>query len=201
MLLPYLVHLAPLITISYLYLVLFLQSLLRIPKSGDASGILLLPVWEDLRRYNGDFPCNDYCCLAKGITEVIVSGMEAYIPHSFSQPKSSRPWCNLACYYGIFLHDREVAHKGYISLPSLESRVLYISAWNHAKSVLQIAKHSFIIRKCQKLSNSYSPRDFSHLAKNISNNFTSCSFSLLFRPDGPTAITSVCKAELFSDLC
>ncbi|MPC91036.1 hypothetical protein E2C01_086046 [Portunus trituberculatus] len=38
---------------------------------------------------------------------------------------------------------------------------------NHAKSFLQLVKHSFINRKCQNLSISNSPRDFWHLAKNI----------------------------------
>ncbi|MPC86029.1 hypothetical protein E2C01_080841 [Portunus trituberculatus] len=84
------------------------------------------------------------------------------------------------------------------SLPSPESHALYISARNHAKSVLQLAKHSFIYRKCQKLSNCNSPRDFWHLAKNISNNFTSSSFPPLFHLDGITAISSVSKAKLFS---
>ncbi|MPC61094.1 hypothetical protein E2C01_055157 [Portunus trituberculatus] len=43
------------------------------------------------------------------MTEVIVSGMEAYIPHSFSQSKPSKPWFNTTCFRAI--HDREVAHK------------------------------------------------------------------------------------------
>ncbi|MPC15087.1 hypothetical protein E2C01_007870 [Portunus trituberculatus] len=45
----------------------------------------------DLRRYYADFPWNDYCfnvrdpsLCAERNTEVIVSGMEAYIPRSFS---------------------------------------------------------------------------------------------------------------------
>ncbi|MPC30584.1 hypothetical protein E2C01_023852 [Portunus trituberculatus] len=49
-----------------------------------------------------------------------------------------------------------------------------------------------------KSFNSNSPRAFWHLAKNISNNFTSSSFPPLFHPDGTTAIYSVSKAELFS---
>ena len=61
----------------------------------------------------------------------------------------------------------------------------------------QFAKHSFINRKCQNLSNSNSPRDFWYLAKNI-NNFTSSSFPPLFYPDGTTATSSVSKADLFS---
>ncbi|MPC38994.1 hypothetical protein E2C01_032513 [Portunus trituberculatus] len=56
----------------------------------------------------------------------------------------------------------------------------------------------FINRKCQNLSKSNSPHDFWHLAKSISNNFTSSSFPPLFNPDGTTAISSLSKAELFS---
>ncbi|MPC60969.1 hypothetical protein E2C01_055031 [Portunus trituberculatus] len=46
--------------------------------------------WGDLRRYYADFPWNGHCFLvrdtplyAECITELIVSGMEAYIPDSF----------------------------------------------------------------------------------------------------------------------
>ncbi|MPC76758.1 hypothetical protein E2C01_071187 [Portunus trituberculatus] len=53
----------------------------------------------NLRRYYADFPWNDFCfrvrdpsLCAERITEVIVSGMEAYIPHSLSQPKPCKPW-------------------------------------------------------------------------------------------------------------
>ncbi|MPC68873.1 hypothetical protein E2C01_063083 [Portunus trituberculatus] len=83
----------------------------------------------DLRRCYADFPWNDYCfCVrdpsfcAERITEVIVPGMEAYIPHSFPQRKSS----NLGLTQPM-LYMRERL------LPSPESYALYISAWNHAK--------------------------------------------------------------------
>ena len=83
MLSPFLLHWVPPITISYLNLVLSLQSLLRILQSGGASGVLPL---LDMRRYYADFPWNDYCFRVRDpplwverITEVIVSGMEAYI--------------------------------------------------------------------------------------------------------------------------
>ncbi|MPC54134.1 hypothetical protein E2C01_048041 [Portunus trituberculatus] len=48
-----------------------------------------------------------------------------------------------------------------------------------------------------KFSNSNSARDFWYLAKNI-NNLASSSFPPLFHPDGTTAISSVSKAEVFS---
>ncbi|MPC63550.1 hypothetical protein E2C01_057649 [Portunus trituberculatus] len=35
--------------------------------------------------------------------------VEAYIPHSFSQPKASKSWFNTACSRAI--HGRQVAHK------------------------------------------------------------------------------------------
>ncbi|MPC22787.1 hypothetical protein E2C01_015813 [Portunus trituberculatus] len=83
--------------------------------------------------------------------------------------------------------------------PQLTMAKLVNKGENHVKSVLQLAKHSFINRKCQYLLNSNSPAyDLWHLVKNISNNFTSSSFPPLFHPDGTTAISSVSKAELFS---
>ncbi|MPC50185.1 hypothetical protein E2C01_044007 [Portunus trituberculatus] len=75
---------------------------------------------------------------------------------------------------------------------------MIVSGRNYAKSVHQLVKHSFINRKCQNLSNSTPLKNFWHKAQNISNNFTSSSFSPLFHPDGTTAISSVFKAELFS---
>ena len=39
----------------------------------------------------------DHSLCTERLTEVIVSGMEVYIHHSFSRPKSSKPWFNTAC--------------------------------------------------------------------------------------------------------
>ena len=159
--------------------------------------------WDDLRQYYSDFPWNDYCfhgrdpsLSAERITEVIVSGMEACIPHTFSLPNARQPWFNFTCSRAV--KDREVAHKRYRRNPSAENHALYISARNHAKSVLQLTKNSSIHRKCQNLSSSNSSRDFWHLANSISNNFSSSSFPPMFQPDGSTAVSSVSKAELFA---
>ena len=65
-------------------------------------------------------------------------------------------------------------------------------------SVLQLAKHPFILRKCQNLSRYNSPRDFWHLAKNLTNNFTSSSFPPLVQPDCTNAISSISKTALFA---
>ncbi|MPC54357.1 hypothetical protein E2C01_048268 [Portunus trituberculatus] len=82
--------------------------------------------------------------------------MEAYILHPFLHPKPSKPWFKTAC--SCTLHEKEFAYKWYLSLLSPEYHALYISARNHTKSILQFAKHSFINRKCQNLSNSNSQK-------------------------------------------
>ena len=98
----------------------------------------------------------------------------------------------------VIVYIRVSKFIGCLSLPSPESHTLCISAWNHAKSILQLAKNSFIFGKCQNLSRYNSPRDFWHLAKNISNNFISSSFPPLVQPDGTNAISSIFEAELFA---
>ena len=89
--------------------------------------------WDDLRQYYADFPWNDYCfrtsdpsLCAERITEVIVSGMEAYIPHSFSKPKSSKPWFNAACSRAV--RDKEAACKRFRKHSSPQNHNLYVSA-------------------------------------------------------------------------
>ncbi|MPC43802.1 Kelch domain-containing protein 4 [Portunus trituberculatus] len=69
---------------------MFLLTPERFPKV-EVSLVFCLRQMGDLRRYYADFPWNDYCFLvrdpsvcAERIIEVIVSGMEAYIPQSFS---------------------------------------------------------------------------------------------------------------------
>ena len=114
--------------------------------------------------------------------------MEAYIPRTFSSPKTHKPWFNLDCSRAILV---------LILLPFPDTHALYMSARNHAKFVIQLSKNSFINRKCQNLSCSNPPRDFWHLAKNISNNFSSSSFPSLLHPDGTPAVSSVSKPELF----
>ena len=74
--------------------------------------------WEDIRQYYSDFPWDDYCfhvrdpfLCAERITEVIIPGMELYIPHTFSNNKGKKTWFNSACSRAV--KDREAAHKQY----------------------------------------------------------------------------------------
>ncbi len=132
--------------------------------------------------YFSDFLWSDYCfqerhplVCAQRITEVIVSGMEPYIPHTFSTPHAKKIWFNPACSRTI--KDREEAHKRFDNLQTQANHNLYISTRNRHKSIFQLAKNSFIHSKCQHLASSNSSRNFWHLAKNISN-FTSSSSPL-----------------------
>ena len=72
--------------------------------------------WEDLRQYYSDFPWDDYCfyfrdpsLCAERITEVIIFGMELYIPHTFSNTTAKKYWLNSACSRAV--NDRKAAHK------------------------------------------------------------------------------------------
>ena len=69
---------------------------------------------------------------------MIISIIELYIPHTFSNTKTQKPWFNSACFRAI--KDREADHKRY-SHPSVETHALWISARNHAKSILHLTKH------------------------------------------------------------
>lgn len=72
---------------------------------------------------------------AECITEIILFCIEMYIPHSFSYHKPSKHWFNSVC-SGV-IYDKEVAHKQYLSLPSSETHVLYISVQINAEIIFQ----------------------------------------------------------------
>ncbi len=101
-----------------------------------------------------------------------------------------------ACSHAV--KDREAACKGYKSFQTPENHALYISARNRIKSILRLTKSSNINKKYANLSNSNFSKDLWHLTKNISNSVTFSSFPPLLNPDGSTAVTSTCKAELFA---
>src|ERR1700755_82831 len=124
-----------------------------------------------------------YCFCGRGssecaecITEVILSGMEAYIPYYFLSTKPNKPWFNSACSRSI--HCRDAAFIDYRRLQTPETHATYISFRN--------------------LSGSSSSRPFWHFAKNVNSNFASSSFSPLVSSDGTTAVLPSSKAELFA---
>ena len=97
-------------------------------------------LWDDYC-----FHVRDPSLYAERITEVIISGMELYIPHTFSNYKAKKPWFNSACSRAV--KDREATHKRHRSHSSAENHALYISVHKHAKFILRLTKNSFINRK------------------------------------------------------
>ena len=87
--------------------------------------------WSDLRSYFFDLSWNGYCFRGRGpsewaelINEVILSGMEAYIPFSFPSTKPKKPWFNPAYFRAI--RRRNVAFRNYRRLQTPETRRTYI---------------------------------------------------------------------------
>ena len=162
--------------------------------------------WRSLKEFYADFPWEDFCfstddtsLCADRITEIIMAGIEAYVPYSFSRTsKGSQAWFNNQC--SIAIKERDVAFKAWQQSPSEDTHSSYISARNTAKSVLRSAKHNFLKRKCDELSSSSSEGSLWSLAKNISQNFSQSSFPPLFRADGTVAATPSEKANLFGTL-
>ncbi len=101
--------------------------------------------WGYLRWHYADFPWNDYCfhiidpslCVEHMTGDSVWHGgvhSSLFFSLVLGLPNLGLTACSRA------INDREVAHKRYLNFPSPESHALYISARNHAKSVLQLAK-------------------------------------------------------------
>ena len=99
------------------------------------------------------------------ITEVIISGMELGILHTFFNTIAKNLWFNSTCSRAV--KDIKTVLKRYRSHPPAETHALYITANKHAKSIFQLNKNSSININCHNLSKSNSSRDFWHLANDI----------------------------------
>ena len=128
----------------------------------------------------------------------MAAGMDAYVPSSVRSFSPSNPWFDRACSRAI--QTREGAYQSWKSLPSPEMHANFISARNRCKAIIRKAKHSFIKRKCDRLTSTPTEKPFWSLAKNILNNFCNSNFPPLFKSDGSIANTPSEKANLFGSL-
>ena len=142
----------------------------------------------ELSSYFLDFPWEDYCfrsgdpdTVAPLVTDVIVSGMEAYVPFSIKTFSPSKPWFDHACFLAV--QARERAFRSYRSSPSALTHAAFISARNRCKSTTRKAKTSFGKKKVESLTRSPTEKAFWSLAKKFSKNFCNSSFPPLFRPN------------------
>ena len=85
-----------------------------------------------------DFPRNDYCfrtqdpdLVATAVSEVVDSGMTAYIPYSLIN-FSPNPWFDRVCSSAI--SDREGAHRSYQASPSELTHATFISTRNRCSA-------------------------------------------------------------------
>ena len=128
----------------------------------------------------------------------MAAGMDAYIPSSLKSFSPTNPWFDRACSRAI--QEREGAYRTWKSSPSPETHANFISARNRCKAVIRRAKHSFIKRKCDRLTSSPSDKPFWSLTKCILNNFCNSNFPPLFKSDGSIANSPAEKANLFGSL-
>ena len=159
--------------------------------------------WLHLRDFYSNFswsdcfPCRDVSVCTELVTLIIMVGMRLFIPCS-TKTSTVQHWFDRSC--SLAISERERAHRAMQFSPSPLTRSTFISARNHAKSVLRRAKRSFIRRKCNGLVNSTSTKSFWSLAKSISTNFCKSSFPPLFRTDNSIANSPSDKANLFGSL-
>ncbi|KAI3388413.1 hypothetical protein SNEBB_004946, partial [Seison nebaliae] len=158
---------------------------------------------ENLSEFFCDFPWEEYCfstedpsLASERITEILVAGMEAYIPHNDKNHSSSNPWFNEKCSTAI--SKRNTAYRQFCDNHSQESHQAFIHARNQAKKTIRKSKDNFIKGKVNSLSESPSSSAFWSLAKNVSNNFSNSCIPPLFRQDGTIAASSIDKATVFA---
>ena len=159
----------------------------------------------DLSSFLLDFPWREYCFFsgdsslaALKVVEVLLSGMEAYIPSSIKTFSPTNPWFDHSCSRAI--QAREEAYRSYKESPSEINHSNFISARNRCKTVIRRAKHSYLRRRCSNLTDSPTNSALFSLAKGLSNNFSNSCFPPLFRPDGSIASSALEKAALFGSI-
>nr|CAI5821407.1 unnamed protein product [Callosobruchus analis] len=117
--------------------------------------------WDDLRDYYQSFPWNDVCfksmdptACAREITEVLMSGMEAYIPHVVKHPSKNKPWSNQSCRDAVTSKNQK--YREWRKNPCTESHRSFTEARNRCKRVIDSSKedHNKIIKN-KLLSISY----------------------------------------------
>ena len=160
---------------------------------------------DHISDFLSDFPWGDVCfrsgdpsVAVSQIEEVIMAGMEEYIPSTIKTFSPSNPWFDRACSSAIQVRER--AHQTWVSSPSILTHTNFISARNRTNSITRQAKRSFVRRKSDRLSSNPTSKTFWSLAKPMLNNFCNSNFPPLFRPDGSIAVSPSEKANLFGSL-
>jgi Reverse transcriptase (RNA-dependent DNA polymerase)/Endonuclease-reverse transcriptase len=163
--------------------------------------------WDDLRNFYSVFPWSDVCfsstnptTCAQEVTDILLAGMEAFIPYSdVSNKAGNNPWFNKTCSQAVELKNKAF-HKWKTTLSS-ESRSAFVDARNKCKAIINQAKADFDKMKCEQLiSCPTGGRSFWSLAKAVGRNFCTSSIPPLICPDGSVVSTPKQKADLLASI-
>nr|CAH7732737.1 unnamed protein product [Callosobruchus chinensis] len=161
--------------------------------------------WNGLRDFFSSFPWNDVCfakhdvsTVCSEITEVILVGMEAYIPHTTKTFKpGSNGWFNKSC--DTARRQKVLAHRTYLQDPTVENRQADIEARNRYNGTVRQAKSQHDAKIKQKvMSRPNGSRSFWTLAKQIEGNSSRSSFPPITCADGTVATAFKDKAEVYA---
>nr|CAI5833153.1 unnamed protein product [Callosobruchus analis] len=111
------------------------------------------------------------------ITEVIMSGMEAYIPHIVKRPSKNKPWFNQSCREAVAYKNQK--YREWQRNPNTESHRCFTDARNRCKHVIESSKEEHNQKiKNKLLSCPSSSRTFWSVAKAITIVLKRCAVEL-----------------------
>ncbi len=130
--------------------------------------------WDGLRDFIAVFPWKEACfsscpsATASSISEIILLGMDMFIPKQSKNFKASSPsWFNSSCQAAV--KKKNLAFKNWKSNPTPLSHSHYTQYRNACKATIASAKEAFVHKIAGKLSEAPShDRRFWSLAKSIS---------------------------------
>ena len=162
--------------------------------------------WDDLKDHFLSFPWLDVCftsedpsICAKEVSDVILTGMEAFIPFSKKCPSKGKPWFNKTCERAVA--SKNVAYRHWRENPTAENRAIFVAARNQCKQSIDQSKDKHNQRiKNKLLASPNGSRSFWSVAKAVSQNFTKPTIPPLTRANGTIATTATEKANLLAEL-
>ena len=162
--------------------------------------------WYGLRGFYSSFPWDeiafsaDPSATAMAISEIILLGMEVFIPFSVKAGSSSSPsWFNRQCATAI--RHKNNFFQAWLSSPSEATRQAYVNSRTSCCDLVNETKNAFILRMANKLTSCPTGgRSFWSLAKSVSKNFCTSQFPPLKNPDGSLASDASSKANIFAKM-
>ncbi|CAG4993662.1 unnamed protein product [Colias eurytheme] len=169
--------------------------------------------WDELRTFYASYPWGRVCfssddpnTCADSVADVILQGMELFIPSSVVPVGGrTKPWFNRSCIKASHCKQErfQAWHQAQaLSDPSVKSlKKKYNSASRAYKKEIAMAKANYIKRLGQRLARLPSgTRAFWSLSKAIQNNFSRSSFPPMRKGDNALAHSAKDKADLLCSI-